>query len=99
MSEQRWITTDFIFNGQSCKPYKIDSQPCPVSVYGQTELDGENVVKQVMEEDAGIIKTAWLYSSHGHAAQQQITHVKDRAAHDRRYATNTEKIFENLDFP
>lgn len=59
------ISTDFIFNGQSCKPYGIDSQPCPVSVYGQTKLDGENVVKQVMGKDAAIIRTAWLYSSHG----------------------------------
>lgn len=59
------ISTDFIFDGQSCKPYCINSQPCPISVYGQTKLDGENTVKQILKDDATIIRTAWLYSSHG----------------------------------
>ena len=59
------ISTDFIFNGQGCRPYPIDAEPCPISVYGQTKLDGENAVQQILKEDAAIIRTAWLYSSHG----------------------------------
>lgn len=59
------ISTDFIFNGQGCRSYPIDAEPCPISVYGQTKLDGENAVKQILKEDAAIIRTAWLYSSHG----------------------------------
>jgi len=59
------ISTDFIFNGQGCKPYSMDSEPCPICVYGQTKLDGENTVKHILNKDAAIIRTAWLYSSHG----------------------------------
>ena len=37
-------------------------------------------------------------SAKGQTAQKLITHVRDRAGHDRRYAINAQKICENLDF-
>ena len=59
------ISTDFVFNGNNCRPYKPLDPPDPQSVYGKTKLDGESAVLNILKEDALIIRTAWLYSSHG----------------------------------
>ena len=59
------ISTDFIFDGNASSPYHPDSPANPQSVYGRTKLDGETAVKQILQKDSVIIRTAWLYSSHG----------------------------------
>ena len=38
------ISTDFIFDGND-SPYKEDDMPCPLSYYGQSKLDAENILK------------------------------------------------------
>ena len=59
------ISTDFIFDGQNHRPYRPDDPPAPQSVYGQSKLEGEQAIRQILGDDALIIRTAWLYSSHG----------------------------------
>jgi len=59
------ISTDFVFNGQNYKPYQPDDTPHPESVYGKSKLKGEQAVLEILGEKALIIRTAWLYSSHG----------------------------------
>ncbi len=59
------ISTDFVFGGNSSIPYRPYDNPDPCSVYGQTKYDGERGVQDVFKKDALIIRTAWLYSSHG----------------------------------
>ena len=59
------ISTDFVFNGQNYKPYQPEDTPCPESVYGKSKLKGELAVKEILADKALIIRTAWLYSSHG----------------------------------
>lgn len=59
------ISTDFIFNGMNFKPYHPQDKPDPISVYGETKLKGEQAVRDILNTDATIIRTAWLYSSHG----------------------------------
>jgi dTDP-4-dehydrorhamnose reductase len=59
------ISTDFIFNGQNFKPYKPNDMPDPKSVYGKSKLKGEQAVHKILGDAALIIRTAWLYSSHG----------------------------------
>ena len=58
------ISTDYVFDGASCRPYREDDLPTPVSVYGRTKLAGEEVVFREAES-AVVIRTAWLYSSFG----------------------------------
>ena len=38
------VSTDFIFDGND-GPYKEDDIPCPLSYYGQSKLDSENILK------------------------------------------------------
>ena len=59
------ISTDFVFNGQNYRPYLPQDRPDPISIYGETKLKGERAVQEILEEKATIIRTAWLYSSHG----------------------------------
>jgi len=59
------ISTDFIFSGQNFKPYQPHDKPNPKSVYGKSKLAGETAVRKILGEKALIIRTAWLYSSHG----------------------------------
>lgn len=57
------ISTDYVFDGQSNVPYSENTPTCPVSVYGQTKLDGENLVLE-RNADSIIIRTSWLYSEY-----------------------------------
>ena len=57
-------STDYVFDGSSCRPYTEEDTPNPVSVYGRTKLAGENAVL-AEAESAVVIRTAWLYSSFG----------------------------------
>ena len=58
------VSTDYVFDGASCRPYVEDDVPNPATVYGRTKLAGE---KHVLEnaDTALVIRTAWLYSSFG----------------------------------
>lgn len=58
------VSTDYVFDGTSCRPYRENDEPNPVSVYGRTKLAGEEAVFNEAET-AVIIRTAWVYSSFG----------------------------------
>lgn len=54
------ISTDYVFSGSQRRPYEIDDQTGPLSVYGRTKLAGEITVLAAMP-DAHIVRTAWVY--------------------------------------
>ena len=58
------ISTDYVFDGNACVPYRETDPTCPVSVYGETKLKGEQAIV-----DSGcnylIFRTSWLYSEWG----------------------------------
>lgn len=58
------ISTDFVFDGEKSSPYSENDKTNPLSVYGQTKLDGEFAVSSNLEAYF-IIRTSWLYSEHG----------------------------------
>ena len=58
------VSTDYVFNGKSFRPYVEDDTPSPDSVYGSTKLAAELGVSKFCRR-AMIIRTAWLYSSFG----------------------------------
>lgn len=59
------ISTDFVFDGRQTSLYSENDEPNPLGVYGSTKWLGEKAITSVMSEHF-IIRTAWLYSEHGH---------------------------------
>ena len=59
------ISTDYVFDGTSHKPYREIDTTNPQSVYGKTKLDGENALLQGELPNSIIIRTSWVYSSYG----------------------------------
>lgn len=54
------VSTDYIFDGKSNKPYVEFDRPNPQGAYGATKLAGENMVKDFADRYF-IFRTAWLY--------------------------------------
>ena len=59
------VSTDYVFDGTSCRPYLESDTTCPRSVYGTTKLAGECALAEILPDSHIIIRTAWLYSAHG----------------------------------
>jgi len=59
------ISTDYVFDGESTKPYTEEDETNPTSVYGNSKLEGEEKIKTVFDNYL-IIRTSWMYSEFGH---------------------------------
>jgi dTDP-4-dehydrorhamnose reductase len=58
-----YLSTDFVFDGSSGRPYLPDDIARPLGVYGRTKLAGE---RPVLEQRGGlVVRTAWVYSASG----------------------------------
>jgi dTDP-4-dehydrorhamnose reductase len=58
------ISTDFVFDGKSDTPYTESSKPNPLSVYGRTKLEGEEMVFNQANQYS-IFRTSWVFSEFG----------------------------------
>lgn len=56
------ISTDYVFDGTANQPYKETDRTNPVSVYGQSKMQGEELALR-NNPSTIIIRTSWLYSS------------------------------------
>ena len=59
------VSTDYVFDGESDKPYTETDETNPINVYGKTKLAGEKALQKIMPTDAIIIRTSWVYSEYG----------------------------------
>lgn len=58
------ISTDYVFDGKTDKPYKEDDSTNTINTYGASKLKGEQLV-MANHPTAIIIRTSWVYSSFG----------------------------------
>jgi len=59
------VSTDYVFDGQKGKPYNEYDSAFPLNSYGKSKLSGENALLSVMNLNAIIIRTGWVYSEFG----------------------------------
>jgi dTDP-4-dehydrorhamnose reductase len=71
------ISSDFIFDGKSNKPYLENSKTNPVNYYGLSKVKGENLIKKIAFRFL-IIRTSKLFSEEGdNFIKRMIKHVKN----------------------
>jgi dTDP-4-dehydrorhamnose reductase len=58
------ISTDYVFDGNSSRPYSETDVTNPVSAYGTSKLAGEQAIQQICNRYL-ILRTAWVYGSLG----------------------------------
>jgi len=58
------ISTDYVFSGESDRPYNEYDATGPQTLYGQTKLLGEEAVAKFCSDHL-IVRTAWLYGPGG----------------------------------
>jgi dTDP-4-dehydrorhamnose reductase len=56
-------STDYVFDGSGDQPWKEDDATGPLSVYGQTKLEGEQAVMRCQRHL--IFRTSWVYAARG----------------------------------
>lgn len=59
------ISTDYVFDGTQGRPYKAEDRTNPQCVYGSSKRAGEKEVLKILEDQVSVIRTSWVYSSHG----------------------------------
>lgn len=59
------VSTDFVFDGTSRRPYREDDQTNPLSAYGRTKLAGEQAALEAHPLGTRIVRTQWLYGPRG----------------------------------
>lgn len=59
------ISTDFVFHGDKGSPYLPADEINPLGVYGASKAQGEQFIANVYPERSCIIRTSWVYSTHG----------------------------------
>lgn len=57
------VSTDYVFDGKGSEPYREDEPTAPLSVYGQSKLDGERRV--LAYEASTVVRTSWLFGPGG----------------------------------
>lgn len=57
-------STDYVFDGTKTTAYSEDDTTCPVNVYGQTKLAGEQAI-QAAGIPHLILRTSWVYGTRG----------------------------------
>ncbi len=57
------VSTDYVFDGRGSEPYAEDAPTGPLSVYGQSKLEGE--CRALAYERSVVVRTSWLFGPGG----------------------------------
>ena len=57
-------STDYVFDGSGTRPWTEVDTPAPLSVYGRTKLEGEQLIQAACPNHL-ILRTSWVYAARG----------------------------------
>lgn len=64
-AKMMYISIDYVFDGQGTEPWQPDCKDyAPLNVYGQTKLEGELAVSELLNEYF-IVRIAWVFGENG----------------------------------
>ena len=66
-----YVSTDYVFDGESSRPYEPDDPVNPLNVYGASKAAGEAAVRQYAP-NCCIGRTSWLFGAHGTSFPEKI---------------------------
>ena len=75
-------STDYVFDGSGNQPWVETDTPAPLSVYGHTKLEGEQLIAQHCQKHL-IFRTSWVYAARGGNFAKTML----RLAHERERLT------------
>lgn len=58
-------STDYVFDGSKASPYAESDAVGPLSVYGKTKLEGEQLIRAHCLQRHLIFRTSWVYAARG----------------------------------
>lgn len=86
------VSTDYVFDGTKQQPYEEEDHPQPLSVYGLSKLESENILRKYPGVYY-IIRTAWLYGHKGsnfvHKVVQRMQHAQSLRIVNDQHGTPT----------
>lgn len=59
------LSTDYVFDGKSDRPYKEDDRPAPLSAYGKSKQEGERAAAAANPDGYLIVRTSGMFGSGG----------------------------------
>ena len=64
-------STDYVFDGSGTQPWLEADTPAPLSVYGQTKLEGERLIAENCKKHL-IFRTSWVYAARRQLCQDHV---------------------------
>ncbi|MFE3977183.1 MULTISPECIES: dTDP-4-dehydrorhamnose reductase [unclassified Peribacillus] len=71
-----YISTDYVFDGQGNEPFTENDIPKPVSYYGFTKYEGENIVQSILE-NWFIVRISWVFGVNGNNFIKTMLRLSD----------------------
>jgi dTDP-4-dehydrorhamnose reductase len=68
------FSSDYVYHNQHHRPLKETDPTTPQSIYAQSKLSGEEIIREVLEEHL-IFRTSWLYSVGGENFVNTMLHL------------------------
>jgi len=59
------LSTDFVFDGTTRRPYRPDDATAPAGVYARSKAAGEEQVRSLLQQHL-ILRLSWVFGAHGH---------------------------------
>ena len=69
-------STDYVFDGSGSKPWKETDATGPLSVYGKTKLEGEQLIVENCPNHL-IFRTSWVYAARGNNFAKTILRLAE----------------------
>ncbi|SCF01138.1 dTDP-4-dehydrorhamnose reductase [Micromonospora mirobrigensis] len=72
------VSTDYVFAGDTDRPYAESAPPAPINAYGRSKLAGELAVARLLPDAGWVVRTAWLQSARGPSFVTTILRLAER---------------------